>query len=75
MSGLFSMFFGNNDTKKDVPKKAITDLRMQISMLQKKEAYLTQQIDEQEALARKNVTSNKNRKCRKPCTRTYSNPL
>ncbi|VVT45507.1 uncharacterized protein SAPINGB_P000773 [Magnusiomyces paraingens] len=60
MSGLFSMFFGNNDAKKDTPKKAIADLRMQITLLQKKEDYLTKQIEEQENLARKNVTTNKN---------------
>lgn len=58
----FSMFFGSDATKKDVPKKAIADLRMQIGLLQKKEVYLQQQIEEQEAIARKNVTNNKQRK-------------
>lgn len=59
MSGLFNMFFGNNESKKEVPKKAIANLRMQISILQKKEDHLQKQIDEQEAIARKNVTTNK----------------
>lgn len=53
------MFFGGGETKKEMPKKAIADLRVQISMLQKKEDFTQKLIDEQEDLARKYVTSNK----------------
>jgi len=46
--------------KKDAPKKAIIDLRSQLEMLQKREKHLQNQIDEQDAIARKNVSTNKN---------------
>lgn len=46
--------------RKDVPKNAILSLREQLDMLQKREKYLQSQMDEQEAIARKNVTVNKN---------------
>jgi charged multivesicular body protein 4 len=45
--------------KKDIPKKAILDVRQQLEMLQKKEKHLEQQIEEQDAIARKNVQTNK----------------
>ena len=52
---------GNSaQTRKDAPKKAILDLRQQLEMLQKRERHLQNQIDNQEAEARKNVSSNKN---------------
>lgn len=48
--------------KKDAPKKAIIDLRSQLEMLQKREKHLQNQIDEQDGIARKNVSTNKNGK-------------
>jgi charged multivesicular body protein 4 len=60
----FSSMFGGGTTaaKKELPKKAIADMRVQIEMLQKKAKHLETQIEEQTAIARKNVTTNKNRK-------------
>lgn len=63
MSFFSSMFGGSSTTsKKELPKKAIADMRVQIEMLQKKAKHLETQIEEQNAIARKNVTTNKNRK-------------
>lgn len=54
------MLFGPSAAKrKDIPKKAILDVRQQLDMLQKKEKHLEAQIEEQDAIARKNVQSNK----------------
>ncbi|EAS32944.3 SNF7 family protein [Coccidioides immitis RS] len=58
---MWSWFGGASaQAKKDVPKKAILELRQQLEMLQKREKYLEAQMAEQDALARKYVTSNKN---------------
>ncbi|KAF5651249.1 vacuolar-sorting SNF7 [Fusarium sp. NRRL 52700] len=46
--------------RKDTPKNAILGLRAQLDMLQKRERHLQTQIDEQDATARKNVSTNKN---------------
>ncbi|KAL4919348.1 Snf7-domain-containing protein [Aspergillus aurantiobrunneus] len=46
--------------RKDAPKNAILMLREQLDMLQKREAHLENQMKEQEAIAKKNVSSNKN---------------
>ncbi|KAK3325610.1 vacuolar-sorting protein SNF7 [Apodospora peruviana] len=46
--------------QKNTPKNAILGLRSQLDMLQKRERHLQNQIDEQDAIARKNVTTNKN---------------
>ncbi|KAF4436880.1 vacuolar-sorting protein SNF7 [Fusarium austroafricanum] len=46
--------------RKDTPKNAILGLRAQLDMLQKRERHLQTQIDEQDSVARKNVSSNKN---------------
>ncbi|EFQ97593.1 vacuolar-sorting protein snf7 [Nannizzia gypsea CBS 118893] len=55
-------FFGGASAqkKKDIPKNAILSLREQLEMLQKREKHLQNQMDEQDAIARKNVTTNKN---------------
>lgn len=50
---------GAAQKRKDSPKNAILGLRSQLDMLQKREKYLQSQIDEQEAIARKNVNTNK----------------
>ena len=46
--------------RKDAPKNAILMLREQLDMLQKREKHLETLMDEQEAIAKKNVSSNKN---------------
>lgn len=46
--------------KKDAPKNAILALRAHLDMLQKRERHLQNQMDEQDAIARKNVNTNKN---------------
>ncbi|KAK5992387.1 Vacuolar-sorting protein SNF7 [Cladobotryum mycophilum] len=51
---------GAAQKRKDSPKNAILGLRSQLDMLQKREKHLQSQIDEQEAIARKNVNTNKN---------------
>ncbi|KAK6579604.1 hypothetical protein PZA11_007840 [Diplocarpon coronariae] len=61
MSGVWGWFGGQSAQKrKDTPKNAILGLRSQLEMLQKRERHLQNQMDEQDAIARKNVSSNKN---------------
>jgi hypothetical protein len=55
---------GSAQARKDSPKNAILNLRSQLDMLQKREKHLQNQIDEQQDIARKNATSNKNGKDR-----------
>jgi len=55
-------FGGGAKSRQDAPKKAILQLREQLEMLSKREKHLQNQIDEQDALARKYVSSNKNSK-------------
>ncbi|KAF2871610.1 vacuolar-sorting protein-like protein snf7 [Massariosphaeria phaeospora] len=50
---------GGNQKSKDAPKKAILQLRGQLEMLNKREKHLQHQMEEQDALARKHVSSNK----------------
>ncbi|KOS21570.1 Vacuolar-sorting protein SNF7 [Escovopsis weberi] len=58
---MWSWFGGGAAQKrKDSPKNAILGLRSQLDMLQKREKHLQTQIDEQEGIARKFVSSNKN---------------
>jgi charged multivesicular body protein 4 len=60
MSGIWGWFGGGAAQKrKDTPKNVILDLRTQLEMLQKREVHLTRQIEEQEQVAKKNVTTNK----------------
>ncbi|ODV85872.1 hypothetical protein CANARDRAFT_7235 [[Candida] arabinofermentans NRRL YB-2248] len=53
-------FGGSQGQKKELPKKAIVELREHISTLNKKTSYLETQIKEHENTARKNITTNKN---------------
>lgn len=58
---MWSWFGGQSaQQKKDAPKKAILALRQQLEMLQKREKHLDNQMAEQDGIARKNVSSNKN---------------
>ncbi|EED23896.1 SNF7 family protein [Talaromyces stipitatus ATCC 10500] len=58
---MWSWFGGQSAQKRrDAPKEAILKLREQLDMLQKREKHLENQIVEQEAIAKKNVTTNKN---------------
>jgi len=60
MSGVWGWFGGSAAKQKNNPKNAILALRSQLEMLQKREKHLQNQIDEQDALARKHVNTNKN---------------
>lgn len=53
------LFGGNQQKKAELPRKAIVEMREHIQMLQKKRAHLELQIEDQEAAARKYVSSNK----------------
>ncbi|KAK3113213.1 ESCRT-III subunit protein snf7 [Teratosphaeriaceae sp. CCFEE 6253] len=57
--GWGNLFGGNAKTSKDAPKNAILGLRSTLEMLSKREKHLQNQMDDQDAIARKNVTSNK----------------
>jgi hypothetical protein len=59
MSGWGLGWFGGGQARKDAPKKAILQLRGQLEMLNKREKHLQNQMDEQDALARKYVSTNK----------------
>ena len=64
MSGWGLGWFGGGAAKsKEAPKKAILQLRGQLEMLNKREKHLQNQMDEQDTLARKYVSSNKNGMC------------
>ncbi|KAF2732866.1 vacuolar-sorting protein-like protein snf7 [Polyplosphaeria fusca] len=52
-------FGGGNQKSKEAPKKAILQLRGQLEMLNKREKHLQNQMDEQDNIARKYVSSNK----------------
>lgn len=62
---MFSWFggSGSSQARKDAPKKAILGLRQQLDMLQKREKHLETQIQEQDNIARKNVSTNKPGTC------------
>lgn len=60
MSGVWGWFGGGAAKKKDTPKNAILGLRTQLEMLQKRERHLMNQMEEQDAIARKHVNTNKN---------------
>lgn len=59
MSGWGLGWFGGGQAKKEAPKKAILQLRGQLEMLNKREKHLQNQMEEQDTLARKFVSSNK----------------
>ncbi|KAK2744421.1 ESCRT-III subunit protein snf7 [Myotisia sp. PD_48] len=58
---MWSWFGGASaQQRKDAPKKAILSLREQLDMLQKREKHLHNQMEEQDGIARKHVSTNKN---------------
>ncbi|KAJ9195227.1 hypothetical protein DTO166G4_4832 [Paecilomyces variotii] len=58
---MWGWFGGQSAQKrKDAPKNAILLLREQLDMLQKREKYLESQMADQEAIARENISKNKN---------------
>lgn len=64
--GLSGWFGGGSSAatkKKDSAKAAILQLRENMEMLTKRERHLQTQIDEQDALARKHVATNKAGMC------------
>lgn len=57
---IFSYFGGGGNAKRNnASKEAIVKLRQQLEMLRKREIHTEKQMLEQEAIARKNVTTNK----------------
>ncbi len=76
MSGVWGWFGGQSAQKrKDTPKNAILMLRSQLEMLQKRERHLENQMAEQDAIARKNVTTNKNGKFSAQPTRLFAHDV
>jgi charged multivesicular body protein 4A/B len=72
MSGVWGWFGGAAAQKrKDSPKNAILGLRSQLEMLQKRQNHLEKQMEEQDAIARKNVNTNKNGMLFKAQARVY----
>lgn len=73
MAGWGMSWFGGGQTKKEAPKKAILQLRGQLEMLNKREKHLQNQMEEQDTIARKYVSSNKNGKTglHDPCRLPY----
>jgi len=74
--GFGSLWGGNAAKKKDSTKNAILGLRSTLEMLSKREKHLQNQMDEQDAIARKNVSSNKGGECIGPagqhaCSASY----
>ena len=62
--GWSNLFGGGSAAKgKDGAKNAILDLRSTLEMLSKREKHLQNQMDEQDAIARKNVSTNKGGMC------------
>ena len=61
--GWGSIFGGQAAKGKDAPKNAILGLRSTLEMLSKRERHLQNQMDEQDAIARKNVNANKGSTC------------
>ncbi|KAK5168195.1 ESCRT-III subunit protein snf7 [Saxophila tyrrhenica] len=57
--GWGNLFGGNAKATKDTTKNAILGLRGTLDMLAKRERHLQNQMDEQDNVARKNVSSNK----------------
>lgn len=60
MSGWGLGWFGGGAQQKESPKHAILGLRSQLEMLSKRETHLQNQIDEQDTLARKYISGNRN---------------
>lgn len=59
--GFNNLWGGNAAKKNNSTKDAILKLRSTLDMLTKREKHLENQMNEQDAIARKNVTSNKAR--------------
>jgi len=61
MSGWGMGWFGGGGAakKKDAPKNAILQLRSTLDMLSKREKHLQNQMEEQDEIARKYVSTNK----------------
>ncbi|KAJ1642748.1 ESCRT-III subunit protein snf7 [Coemansia erecta] len=53
------LFFGGNKANKATPKEAVVSLRENIAMLEKREAHLQSKMENEEKIARANVTKNK----------------
>ncbi|GME83407.1 unnamed protein product [Ambrosiozyma monospora] len=56
---MWGYFFGGQQQKRELPKKAIVELREHINTLNKKTAHLETQIQAQDKIARAQITKNK----------------
>ena len=63
-------FGGGTPKKKDAPKNAILQLRSTLDMLNKREKHLQVQMDDEDAKARKFVSTNKAGMCDPTPSRT-----
>lgn len=73
MSGWgFGWFGGGGQKKRDMPKNAILQLRSTKEMLNKREKHLQNQMDDQDAIARKYINTNKARTSAPICLDTVS---
>ena len=61
--GWGNLFGGSAKAQKDTTKNAILGLRGNADMLQKRERHLEKLMEEQDAIARKNVSTNKTGRC------------
>jgi charged multivesicular body protein 4A/B len=60
MSGVWGWFAGGDaQSRKNSPKNTIASLREQLELLQKREKHLQSQMDEQQAAAKKAISTNK----------------
>jgi hypothetical protein len=59
MSGWMGSLFGSRRSTQENARDAIVGLRQQLLMLEKKEDFLQQKIDDETKKARANATSNK----------------
>lgn len=57
--GIGSFFGGGARAQKDTTKNAILQLRGTLDMLSKRERHIQNQMEEQDNVARKNVSTNK----------------
>ena len=69
MASLLS-YFGGGAAKNNQSKEAIVKLRQQLEMLRKREIHTEKQMLEQDAIARKNVATNKTGQLPNPRTLT-----
>lgn len=56
---LLRLFGGSGESRNDAPKNAIVRLQEQLNTCDKRQTFAMKKIDDQEAIARNNASSNK----------------